>query len=143
MRMQCCGVEWRVKGSAPNCGGLSGLSHSEKPARSVFAEADRFIHHVLWQHPHVTYCFADLALHLGNYDRAARMLNDSLLRAPGFLSNISNREFSITRLLIVGKLACAKGDYEEAARLFGRLKHCDSSLAICSSRFLWSNIKSL
>jgi predicted ATPase/DNA-binding SARP family transcriptional activator/DNA-binding CsgD family transcriptional regulator len=68
---------------------------------------------------HVTYCLADLALHQGDYDRAARMVNDSLLRAPSFLSNISNREFSIARLLIVGKLACANGDYEKAAMLFG------------------------
>lgn len=35
------------------------------------------------------------------------------------LTNVSNREFSIVRLLIVGKLACARGDYEEAVRLFG------------------------
>lgn len=44
------------------------------------------------------------------------------MRAPGFLSNISNREFSIARLLIVGKLACAKGDYEVATRLFGAVE---------------------
>lgn len=68
---------------------------------------------------HVTYCLADLALHQGDYNRAAKMVNDSLLIAPSFLSNVSNREFSIERLLIVGKLACADGDYEEAVMLFG------------------------
>jgi hypothetical protein len=36
-----------------------------------------------------------------------------------FLGNFSNREFSTERLLIVGKLALAHQDYEEAARLFG------------------------
>ena len=68
---------------------------------------------------HVTYCLADLALHQGDYDRAAKMVNDSLLIAPSFLSNVSNREFSIARLLMVGKLACAHGDYEKAIRLLG------------------------
>jgi tetratricopeptide (TPR) repeat protein len=68
---------------------------------------------------HVTYCLADLALHQGDYNRAAKMVNDSLLIAPSFLSHVSNREFSIERLLIVGKLACADSDYEEAAMLFG------------------------
>jgi predicted ATPase/DNA-binding SARP family transcriptional activator/DNA-binding CsgD family transcriptional regulator len=68
---------------------------------------------------HVTYCLADLALHQGDYERAARMVNDSLLIAPSFLANFFNREYSIARLLIVGKLACVCQNYEQAARLFG------------------------
>jgi hypothetical protein len=42
--------------------------------------------------------------------------------SKNFLANFSNREFSIARLLIVGKLACATSDYEEAARLFGAVE---------------------
>lgn len=68
---------------------------------------------------HVHHCLANLALHQGNYEQAAKLISDSLSLSQSFLSNVSNREFSIIRLLIVGKLACARGDYEEAALLFG------------------------
>ncbi len=68
---------------------------------------------------HASHCLADLALHQGNYDRAAKLVSDSLSMSQSFLGNFSNREFSTERLLIVGKLALAHEDYEEAARLFG------------------------
>jgi predicted ATPase/DNA-binding SARP family transcriptional activator/DNA-binding NarL/FixJ family response regulator len=68
---------------------------------------------------HVYHCLANLALHQGDYDRAAKLVSDSLSMAQSLLTDISNREFSIIRLLIVGQLACARGDYEEAAMLFG------------------------
>ncbi len=68
---------------------------------------------------HVTHCLADLALHQGDYVRAAKLASDSLSMARSLLTNFSNREFSIVRLLIVGKLARARQDYREAARLFG------------------------
>jgi len=68
---------------------------------------------------HVTHCLADLALHQGNYEQAAKLVSDSLSMSQSFLGNFSNREFSVVRLLIVGKLARACQDYEEAARLFG------------------------
>jgi len=68
---------------------------------------------------HGTHCLADLALHQGNYARAAKLVSDSLSLSQGFLVNFSNREFSVARLLIVGKLALVYEDHEEAARLFG------------------------
>jgi predicted ATPase/DNA-binding SARP family transcriptional activator len=68
---------------------------------------------------HVSHCLADLALHQGQYARAAKLVSDSLSMAQSLLANFSNREFSIARLLIVGKLAHARQEYEEAARLFG------------------------
>ena len=71
---------------------------------------------------HVYQCLAHLALHQGYYDRAAKLISDSLSMAQSFLTNVSNREFSIVRLLIVGKLACASGGYGEAAMLFGAVE---------------------
>ena len=68
---------------------------------------------------HAYHCLADLALHQGNYEQAAKLVSDSLSMSQSFLGNFSNREFSTERLLIVGKLALARKDYEEAARLFG------------------------
>jgi predicted ATPase/DNA-binding CsgD family transcriptional regulator len=68
---------------------------------------------------HVYHCMANLALHMDDYDRAARLISDSLLISQSYLTDVSNREFSIVRLLIVGKLACVHGDYEEAVRFFG------------------------
>ena len=68
---------------------------------------------------HAYQCLADLALHQGNDERAAKLVSDSLSMSQRFLGNFSNREFSTERLLIVGKLALAHEDYEEAARLFG------------------------
>jgi tetratricopeptide (TPR) repeat protein len=68
---------------------------------------------------HASHCLADLALHQGNYERAAKLVSNSLSMSQRFLGNFSNREFSTERLLIVGKLALAHEDYQEAARLFG------------------------
>jgi len=68
---------------------------------------------------HVYHCLADLALHQGDYDRAAKLASDSLSMAQGLLTNISNREFSIMRLLIVGKLAYVHQDCEKVAQLLG------------------------
>jgi hypothetical protein len=68
---------------------------------------------------HVYHCQADLALHQGNYNRAAKLVSDSLSMARSLLTNISNREFSIMRLLIVGKLAYIHQDFEKAAQLLG------------------------
>jgi tetratricopeptide (TPR) repeat protein len=68
---------------------------------------------------HGTHSLADLALHQGSYARAAKLVSDSLSMSQSFLGNFSNREFSVARLLIVGKLAFAHQDYEEAARLYG------------------------
>jgi predicted ATPase/DNA-binding CsgD family transcriptional regulator len=68
---------------------------------------------------HVYHCMANLALHQGDYDRAAKLISDSLSLSQSFLVNFSNREFSVARLLIVGKLALAHHDYEEAVQLFG------------------------
>jgi len=68
---------------------------------------------------HVTHCLAALALHQGNDAQAARLVSDSLSMSQSFLANVSNREFSIARMLIVGKLARAHGDYVAATRLFG------------------------
>src|SRR6266568_7568635 len=67
---------------------------------------------------HVSHCLADLALHQSEYDRAATLVKKSLSMSQNFLTNFSNREFSIARLLIVGKLACVHSDYAEASRLF-------------------------
>src|SRR6266516_5863919 len=71
---------------------------------------------------HVTHCLADLALSLGNDAQAAKLLRDSLSMSQSFLANFSNREFSIVRLLILGKLARAHQDYEAATRLFGTVE---------------------
>jgi len=68
---------------------------------------------------HVTHCLADLALHRGNDAQAAELVSDSLLMSQSFLTNVSNREFSIARLLIVAKLALAREEYIMPARLFG------------------------
>jgi predicted ATPase/DNA-binding SARP family transcriptional activator/DNA-binding CsgD family transcriptional regulator len=70
----------------------------------------------------VCHCLADLALHQSEYDRAAILVRKSLSMAQNFLANFSNREFSIARLLIVGKLACVRSDYEEATSLFGAVE---------------------
>ena len=70
----------------------------------------------------VCHCLADLALHRSEYDRAATLVRKSLSMSQNFLANFSNREFSIARLLIVGKLASVRSDYEEAARLFGAVE---------------------
>lgn len=71
---------------------------------------------------HVSHCLADLALHRGEYVRAATLVRKSLSMSQNFLGKFSNREFSIARFLIVGKLACVCSDYEEAARLFGAVE---------------------
>ena len=71
---------------------------------------------------HVSHCLADLALHQRDYDRAATLVKKSLSMSQNFLANFSNREFSIARLLIVGKLARACSDYEEAVKLFGAVE---------------------
>ncbi len=71
---------------------------------------------------HVTHCLADLALHQGDYVRAAKLASDSLSMAQSLLTNFSNREFSIVRLLIVSKLALAHQDYEKAAQLLGAVE---------------------
>jgi tetratricopeptide (TPR) repeat protein len=68
---------------------------------------------------HVTHCLADLALHRGNDAQAAELVSDSLSMSQSFLTNVSNREFSVARLLIVANLALAREDYGAAARLFG------------------------
>lgn len=68
---------------------------------------------------HVTHCLANLALHQGDNARAAKLVSNSLSMSQSFLANVSNREFSIVRLLLVGKLARAHEDYEAAIRLFG------------------------
>jgi predicted ATPase len=70
----------------------------------------------------VSHCLADLALHQSEYDRAATLVKKSLSMSQNFLTNFSNREFSIARLLIVGKLACVHSDYAEATRLFGAVE---------------------
>jgi hypothetical protein len=57
-------VEWLVTVPAEEVGlsltpredSLFGLPNGEKPARNVFAEGDRFIHHLLWQHHHSPIC---------------------------------------------------------------------------------------
>jgi tetratricopeptide (TPR) repeat protein len=71
---------------------------------------------------HVTHCLADLALHQGNNAQAAKLVSDSLSMSQSFLTNVSNREFSIVRLLIVAKLAVAHEDYEAVTRLFGMVE---------------------
>ena len=71
---------------------------------------------------HVTHCLADLALHRGNNAQAAELVSDSLSRSQSFLTNVSNREFSVARLLIVAKLALAREEYGAAARLFGMVE---------------------
>jgi predicted ATPase/transcriptional regulator with XRE-family HTH domain len=71
---------------------------------------------------HALYCLAELALHREDFMGAARLLADSLnttLRIPDWEVNFSNREFSVDRLVIAGKLACALGDYPQASRLLG------------------------
>jgi tetratricopeptide (TPR) repeat protein len=68
---------------------------------------------------HVTHCLADLSLHQGDDAQAAKLVSDSLSMSQSFLVNVSNREFSIARLLIVAKLARAHEDYVAATRLFG------------------------
>lgn len=71
---------------------------------------------------HVTHCLADLALRQGNDAQAAKLVSESLSMSQSFLANFPNREFSIVRLLIVGKLARAHQDYEAATRLFGAVE---------------------
>ncbi len=71
---------------------------------------------------HVTHCLAELALRQGNNMQAAKLVSDSLSLSQSFLANVSNREFSLVRLLIVGKLARAHGDYVAATRLFGAVE---------------------
>jgi tetratricopeptide (TPR) repeat protein len=71
---------------------------------------------------HVTHCLANLALHQGNDAQAAKLVSDSLSMSQSFLTNFSNREFSIVRLLIVGQLARVRQDYEAATRLFGMVE---------------------
>jgi tetratricopeptide (TPR) repeat protein len=71
---------------------------------------------------HALYCLAELALHREDFAGAALLLTDSLnttLRQPSWQDNFANREFNTDRLVIAGKLACALGDYVQAARLLG------------------------
>jgi hypothetical protein len=44
------------------------------------------------------------------------------LLSLSLLTNVSNREFTPVRLLIVGKLASSREDYEAACRLFGAVE---------------------
>jgi tetratricopeptide (TPR) repeat protein len=71
---------------------------------------------------HVMHCLANLALHQGNTTQAARLLIDSLSLSQSLLANVSNREFSPVRLLIVGKLASSRKDYEAACQFFGAVE---------------------
>jgi tetratricopeptide (TPR) repeat protein len=71
---------------------------------------------------HVTHCLAYLTLHQGNNVQAAKLVSDSLSMAQSFLTNFSNREFSLVRLLVVGKLASSHEDYEAASQLFGAVE---------------------
>jgi hypothetical protein len=71
---------------------------------------------------HVTHCLAHLALRQGNDRQAAKLVSDSLSLSQSFLAHVSNRELSLVRLLIVGKLASSYADYETAGRLFGAVE---------------------
>jgi predicted ATPase/DNA-binding SARP family transcriptional activator len=80
---------------------------------------------------HASRCLADLALHQGHYARAATLVNESLSLSRSLLSNVANRELSVSRLLIVGQLARRRQDFEAAARFLGAveaLREQDNSL---------------
>ena len=69
---------------------------------------------------HATYFLADLALQRQELANAVRLLSDSLNMTPGdpaWQEIFTNHEFNTERLFIAGKLACALGDYAEAAWL--------------------------
>jgi tetratricopeptide (TPR) repeat protein len=69
---------------------------------------------------HANYFLAELALHRQDLANAGRLLLDSLkmtLSGPEWQHNFTNHEFNSERLIIAGKLACACGDYSDAAWL--------------------------
>jgi predicted ATPase/DNA-binding SARP family transcriptional activator len=71
---------------------------------------------------HASHCLADLALHQSQYARAATLVCESLSLSMSLLSNVVNREWSVSRLLIVGQLARRRQDYEAATRLLGGIE---------------------
>ncbi|MBL8161163.1 MAG: helix-turn-helix domain-containing protein [Anaerolineae bacterium] len=69
---------------------------------------------------HASYFLAELALHREQFSEAARLLATSItmtLSDREWQHNFTNHEFNCERLIISGKVACAMGDYPEAARL--------------------------
>jgi tetratricopeptide (TPR) repeat protein len=69
---------------------------------------------------HAGYFSAELALHRERFSETARLLSISItmtLSDREWQHNFTNHEFNCERLIIAGKLACALGDYAQAAWL--------------------------